>query len=100
MLNKQLTKEEALALYESNVWREWSPLKLAVAQITQNRLFCDFSSFHEAVEKSLNRPVFTHEFVNKDSLLQELLGEKNSPTQTEIITDFKEMFGDRAIIAQ
>lgn len=29
-------------------------------------LMCSFSDFHEAVEARLNRPVFTHEFGDKE----------------------------------
>lgn len=34
----------------------------------------DFSAFHEAAEKTLKRPVFTHEFANPKSLLDEFKG--------------------------
>lgn len=45
-----------------------------------------FDIFHEAIEKSLGRPVYTSEFeLNYDSLCKEFLGEKNAPTIQEII---------------
>lgn len=34
---------------------------------------CNFEDFHGAVEKKLNRPVFTHEFANKE-LSEEIKG--------------------------
>ena len=45
----------------------------------------DFTSFHKAVEKALNRPIWTREFNDRGKLLAELLGENNSPTMEEII---------------
>jgi hypothetical protein len=45
-----------------------------------------FDVFHEAVEKTLGRPVWTHEFgLNFDGLKAELLGEKPASTMEEII---------------
>lgn len=45
-----------------------------------------FAVFHEAVEKSLGRPVYTHEFgMNYDGICAEFLGEKEAPTLEEII---------------
>lgn len=42
--------------------------------------------FHEAVEKALGRPVWTHEFgLNWDGLKKELMGEAPAPTMQEII---------------
>jgi hypothetical protein len=42
--------------------------------------------FHEAVEKSLGRPVFTHEFgLNYDGICDEFLGDKEPPTMNEIL---------------
>ena len=32
-------------------------------------LMCSFSDFHEDVERRLQRPVFTHEFANKEFAL-------------------------------
>jgi hypothetical protein len=49
-------------------------------------LCCPFDVFHQAVEKTLGRPVFTHEFgMNPDGIYFELIGEKDAPTMQEII---------------
>lgn len=45
-----------------------------------------FDIFHEAIEKTLGRPVFTHEFgLNREGLKKELFGEKESPTLEDVI---------------
>ena len=46
----------------------------------------DFSRFHEAVEKVLDRPMFQIEFgINYQGIVLEYLGEKKAPTLEEII---------------
>lgn len=39
---RQLTKEEALKIAKSGVWKNWSDWQLFNLQIRQDRLFCDF----------------------------------------------------------
>jgi hypothetical protein len=58
----QLTQKHAIALAESRIWEEWDLPIRALFQIHQNKLCMPFNVFQEAVEKTLNRPVFTHEF--------------------------------------
>jgi hypothetical protein len=53
-------------------WESEDPVHLATWQLFEPILMCDFSKFHEGVEKLLDRPVYTHEFVaNHDELLQQ-----------------------------
>jgi hypothetical protein len=45
-----------------------------------------FGRFHEALEKSLGRPVFTHELgLNAESIYAELIGQKEPPTFADIL---------------
>jgi hypothetical protein len=84
---KQLTKEQAVALAQSKVWQDWTDEEIVRFQLFQDRLCMNFSRFHEAVEKVLDRPVFTHEFATRfiDDLKKEYLGVKKAPTLEEII---------------
>lgn len=83
---KQLTQEEAVALHDSKAWEAWSHHDRAAFQMGQDRLCMPFAVFHEAVEKTLGRPVYTHEFgLNRAGLTKELLGEAAPPTLEEII---------------
>lgn len=82
---KQLTKEEALRLAESNFWENMTPEEITEFQLFQNLLCMPFGVFHEAIEKTLKRPVFTHEFAHANLLEKEFLGEKSAPTFEEII---------------
>jgi len=81
----QFNKKQAIAIAESGIWKEWSDEEIVRVQLFQNLLCMKFSRFHEAVEKILKRPVYTHEFAFKDNLVQEYLGNKQAPTFDEII---------------
>ena len=82
---KQLTKEQALAFYENKLYEGWTDRQIAEFQIEQERLCMPFDVFHKAIEKTLDRPVFTHEFAFSDNLKKELYGEKEPPTFEEIL---------------
>ena len=53
-------------------------------QMFTPRLCMPFDVFQEAVEKTLGRPVFTHEFAYS-GIKDELLGNKVVPTFDEIV---------------
>jgi hypothetical protein len=79
-------KEKAMQLYNTNWWEGLSYREIAEFQLFTTELCCPFDVFHEAVEKSLGRPVFTHEFgLNYQGICKEFLGEKESPTMDEIL---------------
>jgi hypothetical protein len=79
-------KEKAIQLYNTNWWEGLSYEEIAEFQLFTSELCCPFDVFHEAVEKSLGRPVFTHEFgLNYQGICNEFLGEKESPTTDEIL---------------
>lgn len=78
--------EKAIKLAESNWWIGKDPKEVAMFQLFIAELCMDFSAFHEAIEKALGRPVFTHEFgLNYDRLCKEILGEKAAPSFEEIM---------------
>lgn len=81
-----MTKNEALALYETRWWEHVGHFERAAFQLFEDRLCLPFGEFHKSVEAALGRPVFTHEFaVNREGLQQELLGERQAPTLDEIL---------------
>ena len=76
-----MTKKEAIKLYESEFWKDMSLRDRAVFQMFEDRLCMPFGIFHEVVEKTLGRPVFTHEFgFNRDGIKKELMEEAEAPT--------------------
>lgn len=81
-----MTKEQAIKLFDSKFWENMSFSERAKFQLFEERLCMPFDVFHEAIEKSLGRSVWTHEFgMNCDGLKKELLGEVPAPTMEEII---------------
>lgn len=81
-----MTKESAIALAESKFWEGMTHRQIAEFQMCENKLCMPFSVFHEAIEKTLGRPVFTHEFgLNLQGLKDELFNGKQAPTLEEII---------------
>jgi hypothetical protein len=83
---KQLTKDQAIAFHDSEAWKVMAANNLAVFQMHQDMLCMPFGVFHKAVEETLGRPVWTHEFgLNRDGLLRELEGKITPPTFDEIL---------------
>ena len=81
-----MTKEQAIALRESKFWEGMTHRQIAELQMCEEWLCMPFSVFHEAVEKALGRPVFTHEFgLNYQGLKDELFNGKAAPSLEEII---------------
>jgi hypothetical protein len=77
--NPELTREEALKLYDSEIWKEWSLDELALFQLYQSRLCVPFDKFHEAIEHLLGRGVFTHEMADPRTLRLEAEGKLSAP---------------------
>ncbi|MCD5380846.1 hypothetical protein LR004_02865, partial [Candidatus Gracilibacteria bacterium] len=70
----------------SKEWAQWSDRQIVDFQLFQKRLAVPFDKFHSALEKVLDRPVFTHEFgMNYDGIVSEYLGESNPPSLEDIL---------------
>lgn len=81
-----MTKESAIALAETKFWEGMTQRQIAEFQMCEEKLCMPFSVFHEAVEKTLGRPVYTHEFgLNFQGLKDELFNGKPAPTLEEIL---------------
>jgi hypothetical protein len=85
-MNDSITKDQAIALAESRFWESLTHRQIAEFQMRTKKLCMPFGVFHEAMEKTLGRPVFTHEFgASWDALDAELRGDRPAPTFDEII---------------
>ncbi len=69
----------------SGIWRKWSDEERFLFQINQPRLCMDFSAFHEATEKALKRPVWTHEFADPKLLIAEFEGKLPKATMDAVL---------------
>ena len=72
-----MTKEEALAKYNSKWWVGKTPREICDFQLYEARLCMPFDKFHEAIEKALDRSVWTHEFADSKGLIAEYKGKRN-----------------------
>lgn len=84
VVDKEISKEEAVDIANTDWWREVSLGEAARIQLHQDKLIMPFSKFHEGMEELLGRPVWTHEFAIP-GLLQEELKTKVKPTFKEIL---------------
>lgn len=83
---KQFTKEQAIEFAKSGAWKNLTMEARAHIGMKQKLLCMPFDALHEAVEKTLGRPVYTHEFgLNYDGLIAELDGKSPPPSLDEII---------------
>ena len=84
LAEKQLTKEEAIQFHDSEIWETWTDIQRAKYQIGQKYLCIPFRVFHAAMERTLDRVVFTHEFgmpgcVSEMQADLEKLGNRGNP---------------------
>lgn len=84
-LPPQLTEVQAVAVAETGAWKKLTKVQLAMAQLQQGRLFCNFGEFQLAVDELLGRPTWTHEYAEPWLLWAEYKGEKTPPTMQEIL---------------
>ena len=83
---EQLSKEQALAFYESRIWEKMTFEERTKFQMVQDKLCMPFDIFHEAITKFLKRPVYTHEFgLNREGLMKEVFEGAPAPTLEEIL---------------
>jgi hypothetical protein len=82
----ELTKDQAIAFYDSRAWEPMDYVSRAKFQMLQPLLCMPFTVFHEAIEKTLGRPVWTHEFgLNESGLKEELFHGAPHPSMQDII---------------
>lgn len=78
-------RDKALELAATKWWERATAVEIATHQLHVAELCCPFDVFHKALEMALGRPVWTHEMgLNWDGLVDELNGDKPSPTFEEI----------------
>lgn len=83
---EEITEQQAVQLAGSGFWKTMTHRQIAEFQMHTSRLCMPFGVFHEAVEKALGRPVWTHEFgLALDALKAELRGDRGAPTFSEIM---------------
>lgn len=95
---KQLTRDEAIAFAESKQWEPMTHRQRCEFQMEQALMCMPFSVFHEATEKALGRPVWTHEFAEPDRLREELAGARPKGTMADVFESLDRVAGGKAVI--
>jgi hypothetical protein len=90
-----LSKEEAIEIGKSGVWKEWDATKKVLVQLFNDLMCIPISEYQNALNEVLGRLVLTHELAYPDMLRDEYLTLRPPPTMQEII-DL--MPGDRPLI--
>lgn len=81
-----MTKDQAIKLAESGFWKTMTHRQIAEFQMMEPLLCMPFDVFHEAIEKTLGRDVYTAEFsMNYEGLKDELFKGKPAPSLADII---------------
>ena len=82
----EFTSEDAIEFAEREGWKDMTFEQRAKFQMSHGLYCMPFSVFHEAVEKTLGRPVYTHEFaLNWHGIKSELFDGAEPPSMTEIL---------------
>ena len=81
-----MNKQQSIKLYKTKFWKDLTNREIVKFQLFEDKLCMPFGVFHEAMEKVLKRPIWTHEFgLNHKGLKKEFLGKQKPPTMKEII---------------
>jgi hypothetical protein len=83
---QSIGRRRAAALFESQWWIDRDAREIAKFQLLTRELCLPFDVFHRALEATLGRDVWLHEFgFNVDGLIHELLGEADPPDLDAIL---------------
>ncbi len=85
-MHAPLTREQALALYDSRFWESLAYVERARFQLSEERLCMPFEVFIEAVERVLGRSVSVGELIDSRGLLAELTGEQQPLDVDELLS--------------
>lgn len=97
---KTMTDEEAQQLINSDFCETASSLEIVTAQLSTDILICPISVYQKALGEQLQRPVFTHELGDRRALLEELMGDSDSPTNWQVLEKFRNQMGDHMVVLE
>lgn len=84
--HKSIGREAAIAMAETEWWVGKPDAEVAKIGLGITELCLPFDVLHRAVEETIGRPVWTHEFgMNPEGIWLEVIGEKDPPTFEEIM---------------
>ena len=90
--------DEAIAIAKTGWWKGEDPRQIVAFQLYEDLLCMDFGDYHEATEKALGRPVWTHEFARPQDLRDEFELKKPPRNQDDVIRLAEEMVGKARVV--
>jgi len=81
-MTDQLDQAQAVEFHDSLQWQTMSYQELAKFQINQKHLCMPWDVFHEAVEKTIGYPVYSHEFATNFESIKSKISAATSPEST------------------
>lgn len=63
-----MTRDEAMALAATEWWKACTPKEIVERQLYEDRIIMCFECYQKALEETLGRAVFTHEFCEPEKL--------------------------------
>jgi hypothetical protein len=98
---QSIGRRRALALFESQWWLTRTTREIAKFQLFTAELCLPFEIFHRALEETLGRPIWVHEFgLNLEALVQEFLDERDAPTLAEIFNLVPQLKAHGVLVAE
>lgn len=109
-MDKQFTTEQAIAIYESKVWKEWTDEQVIRFQLFQQLLCVSFARFHGALEKVFRYPFTQSAFIfhkgmvieymrrtehDEPPTFDEIVGYLPEELRNAILTETKEQSNDK-----
>lgn len=85
-MHAPLTREQAIALYDTGFWESLAYVERAHFQLSEERLCMPFDVFIEAVERALGRPIRVGELLDSRGLLAELTGAQRPMGVDELLS--------------
>ena len=82
---KDLTREQAVALFESAFWQHLTPCKVAWFQLVAERMCVPLPIFRASLEVCLGRGLVSGELLEFERLRAELAGRRLAPTLEEVM---------------
>ncbi|MFW9992007.1 MAG: hypothetical protein ACFFD4_08085 [Candidatus Odinarchaeota archaeon] len=82
----ELTEEQAIELCKSGFWENLTPEERCKFQLYTRRLCMPWDVFRAAIDQTLGRSVFTHEFgLRFKELQEEFEGKRGKPTLDDLL---------------
>lgn len=82
-------------------WKSKDSREVALGQLQEEIMVMDFGDFHKAVEEACGRPVWTHEFADCQSLIEEIKNRSSEDVEfdfNKVMKKLTDLVGEEKVI--